>query len=195
MKTGEREASLKRATKETNIKLSMNLDRQDSIYIRTGLNFFDHMLEQIFFNACINVSLEAIGDLHIDEHHTVEDTGIAIGKALSEALGERKGIERYGFVLPMDESCSMVAIDLGGRADIVWDVPLKRERIGDVPTEMFKHFFKSLAYNAAITLHVRSYGENEHHIIESAFKGVGRALRMAIARDPRGLLPSTKGVI
>lgn len=193
---GSRKVSVKRDTSETKIQVTVNLDGSGHTEISTGLGFFDHMLTQIGRHSGIDLIIKADGDLHVDEHHTIEDTAIVLGEALNKALGNKMGIERYGFVLPMDDCLATVAIDFGGRPWLVWDVEFKRERIGDMPTEMFYHFFKSLSDNAKINLFVRAEGTNEHHKIEGIFKALARAIRQAVRRDPLHFtLPSTKGVI
>ena len=193
---GSRKVSVKRDTSETKIQVTVNLDGSGHTEISTGLGFFDHMLTQIGRHSGIDLTIKADGDLHVDEHHTIEDTAIVLGEALNKALGNKMGIERYGFVLPMDDCLATVAIDFGGRPWLVWDVEFKRERIGDMPTEMFLHFFKSLSDNAMINLFVRAEGTNEHHKIEGIFKALARAIRQAVRRDPLHFtLPSTKGVI
>lgn len=192
----DRCAVVERKTSETDIRITVDLDGSMESQIDTGLKFFDHMLWQLPHHA--GISLEAIcrGDLEVDEHHTIEDVAIALGEAIHEALGSKRGIDRYGFVLPMDECRAMVLIDFGGRADFVWDVPFTRDRVGDVPTEMFKHFFKSLCVAMRCNLHIEAQGENNHHLIEGVFKGFARALKMAIRRDVfKYDLPSSKGVL
>ncbi|MCC5940829.1 MAG: imidazoleglycerol-phosphate dehydratase HisB [Balneolaceae bacterium] len=193
-----RKASIKRDTKETKIDISINLDGTGKSTIKTGIHFFDHMLDQIARHGLIDIVLTCIGDLEVDEHHTIEDTAIALGQAIRQAISDNKaGIQRYGFVLPMDEAQATVAIDLSDRPYLVWDVPLKREYVGDFPTEMLEHFFYTLAMNAKATLHVKADGKNEHHVIEAVFKGFAKALRFSISRNERimGILPSTKGTI
>ena len=193
---GTRKASVSRHTSETKIDIDLNLDGNGHGDIDTGLGFFDHMLDQIARHSGIDLRIRTAGDLHVDEHHTIEDTAIALGEALAKALGDKRGIERYGFVLPMDDCLCMVALDFGGRPWLVWDTEFHRERIGDMPTEMFLHFFKSLSDNARINLFIRAEGTNEHHKIEGIFKAFARALRQAIKRDPLHFsLPSTKGVL
>ena len=192
----ERRAVVERKTSETDIRIAIDLDGGAESQINTGLKFFDHMLWQLPHHA--GIALEAIcrGDLEVDEHHTIEDVAIALGEAIYQALGSKRGIDRYGFVLPMDECRAMVLLDFGGRADFVWDVPFTRERVGDVPTEMFKHFFKSLSVAMRCNLHIEAQGENNHHLIEGVFKGFARALKMAIRRDVfKYDLPSSKGVL
>ena len=192
----ERRAVVRRTTKETDIYVEINLDGNGKTAVSTGLHFFDHMLEQIGKHAGMDLTIRVKGDLEVDEHHTVEDTGIALGEALFRALGDKRGVERYGFYLPMDESVCLVASDFGGRPWLVWDVAFKREKIGDVPTEMFMHFFKSLSDAAKMNLNIRAEGENEHHKIESIFKGFARSIKMAVKRDVFNFeLPSTKGIL
>jgi imidazoleglycerol-phosphate dehydratase/histidinol-phosphatase len=192
----ERQSTVRRVTKETDIDLTLSLDGQGVANIDTGLGFFNHLLEQLVKHSGINMSLRVKGDLHVDEHHTIEDTGLAIGEALAKALGNKAGIERYGFVLPMDECLCNVAVDLGGRPCFVWDVNFTREKIGDVPTEMFSHFFKSLSDAARISLHIIAGGENEHHKIEGIFKAFAKSLRKAVVMDiDNDNLPSTKGIL
>ncbi len=193
-----RKAEISRDTKETQISISINLDGTGKSDISTGLNFFDHMLDQIARHGLIDLELTCNGDLNVDEHHTIEDTAIALGQAIREAISENKaGIQRYGFVLPMDEAQATVAIDLSDRPFLRWDVDLKREYVGDFPTEMLEHFYYTLAMNVKATLHVKATGKNEHHVIESIFKGFAKALRFAISRNERirGILPTTKGTI
>ena len=192
----DRCAVVERKTSETDIRIAVDLDGGAESQVDTGLKFFDHMLWQLPHHA--GIALEAVcrGDLEVDEHHTIEDVAIALGEAILQALGSKRGIDRYGFVLPMDECRAMVLIDFGGRADFVWDVPFTRERVGDVPTEMFKHFFKSLCVAMRCNLHIEARGENNHHLIEGVFKAFARALKMAIRRDVfKYDLPSSKGVL
>ncbi len=192
----ERKAEVIRKTNETDIKIVLNLDGKGNSEIKTGLNFFDHMLEQIAKHGNIDLSINAKGDLQIDEHHTIEDVGIALGEAFAKALGNKRGIERYGFLLPMDDCLAQVALDFGGRSWIVWETEFKREKIGDVPTEMFFHFFKSFSDAAKCNLNIKSEGTNEHHKIEGIFKAFAKAIKMAVKRDVTNLtLPSTKGVL
>lgn len=193
----DRCARVERKTKETDIVIEIDLDGTSAAsQIDTGLGFFDHMLDQISKHAGIRLYVRVIGDLHVDEHHTMEDTAIALGEALASALGDKRGIERYGFTLPMDDSLCSVSLDFGGRAWLVWDAEFKREKIGDAPTEMFFHFFKSLSDAAGMNLNIQASGKNEHHKIEGIFKAFARALRMAIRRDlTSNELPSTKGVL
>lgn len=193
-----RKAVIKRNTKETDISVSINLDGTGQSEINTGLNFFDHMLEQIARHGLVDLEIQCDGDLEVDEHHSIEDTAIALGQAIRRAISDNKaGIQRYGFNLPMDEAQANVAIDLSDRPYLEWDVKLKREYVGDFPTEMLEHFFYSLAMNARATLHVSADGKNEHHIIEAIFKGFAKALRFSISRNERikGILPTTKGTI
>ncbi|MCF0199147.1 MAG: bifunctional histidinol-phosphatase/imidazoleglycerol-phosphate dehydratase HisB [Bacteroidaceae bacterium] len=193
---GSREAEVKRATKETDIVVRLNLDGQGEADIETGLGFFDHMLEQIARHGNIDLFIRCNGDLQVDEHHTIEDTALALGECLSKALGDKRGIERYGYCLPMDDCLCQVALDFGGRPWLVWDAEFHRERVGEMPTEMFLHFFKSLSDAARINLNIKAEGTNEHHKIEGIFKALARALKMAIRRDPdHYILPSSKGTL
>ena len=193
---GERTATVQRKTKETDIYVSLNLDGNGCCDISTGLGFFDHLLEQIGKHSGINLTIHTQGDLQVDEHHTIEDTAIVLGEALNTALGEKRGIERYGFCLPMDDCLCSVAIDFGGRPWLVWDAEYRREKVGDMPCEMFIHFFKSLSDAAKINLNIKAEGANEHHKIEGTFKAFARALKMAIRRDIYHFyLPSTKGML
>ncbi len=193
---GLRQASVVRKTSETDIAISVDLDGDGQCDISTGLGFFDHMLEQIGRHASIDLAIKVKGDLHVDEHHTIEDTAIALGEALRTALGDKRGIERYGYVLPMDDCLCTVAIDFGGRPWLVWDAEFNREKIGDMPTEMFLHFFKSLSDSARMNLYIKAEGQNEHHKIEGIFKGLARAIKMAVRRDIfKYTLPSTKGTL
>lgn len=187
-------ASTTRTTKETNITVTVNLDGTGKANIQTGLGFFDHMLEQIARHSLIDLQVDAKGDLHIDEHHTIEDTAITIGETFLKALGDKRGIERYGFCLPMDDCLAQVALDFGGRAWIVWETEFKREKIGEMPTEMFYHFFKSFSDAAKCNLNVKAEGTNEHHKIEAIFKAFAKAIKMAVKKDG-DLLPSTKGTL
>ncbi len=196
LRHGSRTGTVKRTTAETDIAVCVDLDGLGKTRIDTGLHFFDHMLAQLPHHAGLSLDLVCHGDLEVDEHHTMEDVAIALGEALREALGDKRGIERYGFVLPMDECDATVALDLGGRIDFSWDVPFTREYVGDTPTEMFRHFFYSLACALQCNLHIRARGENNHHLIEGVFKAFARAMRQAIRRDPYSdALPSSKGVI
>ncbi|MES2431517.1 MAG: bifunctional histidinol-phosphatase/imidazoleglycerol-phosphate dehydratase HisB [Bacteroidota bacterium] len=185
-----------RNTNETKISIEVNLDGTGKASVDTGLAFFDHMLDQIARHGNIDLNVTCKGDLHIDEHHSIEDTGIALGEAIAKALGDKRGIERYGFLLPMDDCLAQVAIDFGGRNWIVWDAEFKREKIGEMPTEMFFHFFKSFSDASKSNLNIKAEGENEHHKIESIFKGFAKAIKMAVKRDiNNNALPSTKGVL
>jgi imidazoleglycerol-phosphate dehydratase/histidinol-phosphatase len=191
-----RRVAHRRTTKETDIAVELNLDGRGAAEISTGIHFFDHMLEQIARHAQIDLKIEAAGDLHIDEHHTIEDVGIALGEAFALALADKRGMERYGFCLPMDDCLAQVALDFGGRNWIVWDADFKREKIGEMPTEMFFHFFKSFTDKAQCNLNVRATGANEHHKIEAIFKAFARAIKMAARRDASSdALPSTKGIL
>jgi imidazoleglycerol-phosphate dehydratase len=195
----KRQATMSRKTKETEIAVSVDLDGSGAYEISTGIGFLDHMLEQLARHALMDIKLTAKGDLHIDFHHTTEDSAIALGQAVAKALGDRAGIVRYGDVhLPMDETLTRVAIDVSGRPYLVWDVTFTRDKLGDMDTELFREWFQAFAQNAGITLHVANiYGENNHHIAETCFKGLARALRAAITVDPRqaGRVPSTKGTL
>ena len=185
-----------RITNETNIRVEINLDGSGKASIHTGIGFFDHMLEQIARHGRIDLLIEAKGDLHIDEHHTIEDTAITLGKAFAAAMGNKQGMERYGFLLPMDDCLAQIAVDFGGRPWIEWNVSFKREKIGDMPTEMIFHFFKSFSDAAGCNLNIRAEGDNEHHKAESIFKGFAKACRMALKRDPMyHELPTTKGIV
>lgn len=196
LKLGLRNVTHTRNTNETKIDISLNLDGSGKAAISTGLGFFDHMLEQIARHGKLDLSVRAQGDLHIDEHHTIEDTGIALGEAFAKALADKIGIERYGFCLPMDESEAKVLIDFGGRNWIVWNADFRREKIGEMPTEMFFHFFKSFSDAAKCNLNIECHGENEHHKIEAIFKAFAKAIHMAVKRDPMSnYLPSTKGLL
>ena len=196
LKLGERVFEHRRSTKETDIYIKLNLDGKGEAKVSTGLHFFDHMLDQIARHGSIDLEVTAKGDLHIDEHHTIEDTGIALGEVFAAALGNKKGIERYGFCLPMDDCLAQVAIDFGGRNWIVWETEFKREKIGEMPTEMFFHFFKSFSDAAKCNLNIKAEGENEHHKIEAIFKAFAKAIKMAVKRDVNNMvLPSTKGLL
>ncbi|MBR1917105.1 MAG: bifunctional histidinol-phosphatase/imidazoleglycerol-phosphate dehydratase HisB [Bacteroidaceae bacterium] len=193
---GLRIADLKRKTKETDIHIKMNLDGTGKADISTGIGFFDHMLEQIARHATIDLDVKVSGDLNVDEHHTIEDTAIVLGQCLDSALGDKRGLQRYGFCLPMDDCLCQTAMDLGGRPWLVWEAEFRREKIGDMPTEMFMHFFKSLSDNARMNLNIKADGQNEHHKIEGIFKSFARTLRMALNRDTEHFqLPSSKGVL
>lgn len=193
---GERRATIRRTTKETDILVEVNLDGHGRTEISTGLGFFDHMLDQIGKHSGIDLTVRVKGDLEVDEHHTIEDTAIALGEALLKALGDKRGIERYGYCLPMDDCLCSVALDFGGRPWLVWDAAFHREKVGDMPTEMFLHFFKSLSDAARMNLNIKAEGTNEHHKIEGIFKALARSIKMAIRRDIyRFELPSTKGTL
>jgi imidazoleglycerol-phosphate dehydratase/histidinol-phosphatase len=197
LKMPHRTAEVIRKTSETEISIKLNLDGSGQCKISTGLHFFDHMLEQLGKHGSTDLEIMVNGDLHIDEHHTIEDTGLALGEAYLKALGGKKGIYRYGFLLPMDDVLAQVAIDFGGRPWIVWDAKFNREKIGDMPTEMFFHFFKSFSDTSKCNLNIKADGDNEHHKIEAIFKGLARAIKMAVTIDPNNSnqLPSTKGVL
>ena len=194
-----RKASVERKTKETEISVSVNLDGSGKCEIATGIGFLDHMLEQLSRHSLIDLTVKAKGDLHIDFHHTTEDTGIAIGEAVSKALGERRGINRYGdAMIPMDETLTRVALDASNRPYLIWKVSFTKPKLGEMDTELFKEWFQAFAQSAGLTLHVENlYGENNHHIVESCYKGLARALRVAVEIDPRksDAIPSTKGVL
>ncbi len=196
LRAGARKIHHVRKTNETDITISVDLDGTGKANIKTGLNFFDHMLDQIARHGSMNLDIVVNGDLHIDEHHTIEDTGIALGEAFTKAIGNKLGIERYGFCLPMDDCLAQVAIDFGGRNWLVWDAQFKRETVGDMPTEMFYHFFKSFSDAAKCNLNIKAEGENEHHKIEAIFKAFAKAIKVAVKRDAEKLvLPSTKGLL
>ena len=197
LKQNSRQAVVKRTTKETDIRVSVNLDGHGTYKSDTGVRFFDHMLDQLGRHARLDLDISARGDLDIDAHHTIEDTAITLGQAVRKALGDKRGIERYGFyLLTMDEALAQVALDLGGRPWFVWDAPLRREKVGEMPVEMVEHFFKSFSDNAQCNLNIKVTGTNEHHMIEALFKSFARALRMAVTRDPdHNELPSTKGTL
>jgi imidazoleglycerol-phosphate dehydratase/histidinol-phosphatase len=189
-----RKAHVRRTTKETDIQIEINLDGTGKSSINTGLGFFDHMLDQLSRHGNIDLMIAVKGDLHIDEHHTIEDTALALGDAFLKAMGDKRGIERYGFLLPMDDCLAQVGIDFGGRPWLVWNAEFKREKIGEMPTEMFFHFFKSFSDTAKCNLNIKAEGTNEHHKIESVFKAFAKAIRMAIKREGNQL-PSTKGTL
>ncbi len=196
LRAGNRTALVERNTSETKIKIEIDLDGDGKSTINTGLRFFDHMLEQISKHANLLLNIQVDGDLEVDEHHTIEDTALALGEAIKKALGDKRGIERYGYALPMDESEAQVLIDFGGRPWLVWEAEFNREKIGDMPTEMFIHFFKSFSDAAACNLNIKAQGENEHHKIEGIFKALARAIKMAKQRNTFEFqLPSTKGVL
>jgi imidazoleglycerol-phosphate dehydratase len=194
-----RKAAIERKTKETTISAEVNLDGTGAFDIATGVGFLDHMLEQLSRHSLIDVKLKAKGDLHIDAHHTTEDSGIVLGQAVAQALGDKKGITRYASIdLPMDETLTRVAIDISGRPYLIWRVKFPTQKVGEFDTELFREWFQAFAQNAGITLHVENlYGENSHHIAETCYKGLARSLRSAIAIDPalQGQLPSTKGML
>ncbi|HSD73219.1 MAG TPA: bifunctional histidinol-phosphatase/imidazoleglycerol-phosphate dehydratase HisB [Steroidobacteraceae bacterium] len=190
----ERRARVERQTRETRISAAVDLDREQPVNIRTGIGFFDHMLEQVARHGGFALELEAHGDLHIDEHHTVEDCALTLGQALRQALGDKRGVARYGFLLPMDEAQARIALDLSGRPYFVFEGRFNRERIGELPTELVPHFFRSLAEALGAAIHIHVQGENTHHMVEACFKGVGRALRQAVRVEGREL-PSSKGVL
>ena len=190
----EREVKLERNTKETTISIDLNLDGSGKSQIDTGIAFFDHMLDQIARHGGVDLYIKTTGDLEVDEHHTIEDTAIALGESFAQALGDKKGIERYGFTLPMDDSLAQVALDFGGRSWLVWEAEFTREMVGQMPTEMFYHFFKSFADGAKANINIKAEGVNEHHKIESIFKAFAKAIKMALKRDTnKMILPSTKG--
>jgi imidazoleglycerol-phosphate dehydratase/histidinol-phosphatase len=192
----ERAVRLERNTKETKISIDLNLDGSGKSQIDTGIAFFDHMLDQLARHGGVDLNVKTKGDLEVDEHHTIEDTAIALGEIFAKALGDKKGIERYGFVLPMDDALAQVALDFGGRSWLVWETEFKREMVGQMPTEMFYHFFKSFADGARANLNIKAEGTNEHHKIESIFKAFAKAIKMAIKRDTeKMILPSTKGTL
>jgi imidazoleglycerol-phosphate dehydratase/histidinol-phosphatase len=196
LKLGTRRASHRRQTSETDIAIDLNLDGTGISEISTGLPFFDHMLDQLSRHGGLDLRIQVKGDLHIDEHHTIEDTGIALGELFHKALGDKRGIERYGYCLPMDDCLAQVAIDFGGRNWLVWDAEFKREKVGDMPTEMFYHFFKSFSDGAKCNLNIQAEGINEHHKIEAIFKAFAKSIRRAVKRDvDKMVLPSTKGVL
>ncbi len=191
---GERTAEMHRTTKETDVYVKLDLNGTGKCDICTGLGFFDHMLEQIGKHGMLDITVRVKGDLHVDEHHTIEDTALTLGECLGKALGDKRGIERYGYSLPMDDCLCQVALDFGGRPWLVWQADFQREKIGEMPTEMFMHFFKSLSDSAKMNLHIKAEGQNEHHKIEGIFKALARALKMAVKRDVQHFeLPSTKG--
>jgi imidazoleglycerol-phosphate dehydratase / histidinol-phosphatase len=196
LKRGLRQVVHERNTRETKIRIELNADGNGKADIHTGLAFFDHMLDQIARHGKMDLKIDVQGDLNIDEHHTIEDTGIALGEAMSQALADKRGMERYGFALPMDEADAQVLLDFGGRNWIVWNAHFQREKVGDMPTEMFFHFFKSFSDAARCNLNISCHGENEHHKIEAIFKAFAKAIRMAVKKDPlQEGLPTTKGII
>ncbi|WP_299985847.1 bifunctional histidinol-phosphatase/imidazoleglycerol-phosphate dehydratase HisB [uncultured Pontibacter sp.] len=196
LKLPARRATIRRQTNETDIAIDLNLDGTGQMNIHTGLGFFDHMLEQLAKHGKLDLNIQVNGDLHIDEHHTIEDTGLALGEAFLAALGNKKGISRYGFLLPMDDVLAQVAIDFSGRPWTVWEAEFKREKVGDMPTEMFFHFFKSFSDTSKCNLNVKAEGQNEHHKIEAIFKAFAKAIQMAVKRNPKdNSIPSTKGTL
>jgi len=196
LKLPPRRVQHRRVTRETDILIELNLDGTGKSEIQTGLGFFDHMLDQLARHGSFDLKIETRGDLHIDEHHSIEDTALALGEAFAKALGDKRGIERYGFALPMDDAMAQIALDFGGRPWLVWDATFRRERIGEMPTEMFMHFFKSFSDASRCNLNIRVEGENEHHKIEAIFKAFAKALKMSVKRDPNNPeLPTTKGVL
>jgi imidazoleglycerol-phosphate dehydratase/histidinol-phosphatase len=196
LKTGLREVIHERNTRETKIRIELNADGSGKAEVHTGLAFFDHMLDQVARHGRMDLKISVNGDLHIDEHHTIEDTGIALGEAMAKALSDKRGMERYGFALPMDDADAQVLLDFGGRNWMVWNAVFRREKVGDMPTEMFFHFFKSFSDAARCNLNISCHGDNEHHKIEAIFKAFAKALRMAVKRDPLSSdLPTTKGII
>lgn len=197
LKLPPRTVVVERVTKETRVQIALNLDGRGKADIRTGLGFFDHMLDQVAKHSGSDLKISVAGDLHIDEHHTVEDTALALGEAYRRALGDKRGTNRYGFLLPMDEALAQVAIDFSGRPWLMWEAEFRREKVGDVPTELFHHFFKSFSDAALCNLNVKVEGQNEHHKIEAIFKAFAKAIKMAVQRNLReaDLLPSTKGVL
>ena len=195
LKATPRKASINRKTKETDINVELNLDGSGKGSFSTGIGFFDHMLEQISKHGNIDLNVQVKGDLEIDEHHTIEDVALTLGDAFLQALGSKKGIERYGFLLPMDECLAQVAIDFGGRPWLVWEANFEREMIGEMPTEMFMHFFKSFTDAAKCNLNIKAEGENEHHKIEAIFKAFAKAIKMAKMKTENYSIPSTKGIL
>ncbi len=197
LKLPQRRVNVKRETKETAIEIYLNLDGHGETEISTGIGFFDHMLDQVGKHSGSDLKVSVKGDLHIDEHHTIEDTALALGEAFAKAIGDKKGIKRYGFLLPMDESLAQVALDFGGRPWLVWEADFKREKIGEMPTEMFYHFFKSFSDTSKSNLNIKVEGDNEHHKIEAIFKAFAKSIKMAVSRDVDAMdnLPSTKGVL
>lgn len=193
----DRKAGISRKTRETDIQAEINLDGSGIADISTGIGFFDHMLEQIARHGVCDLSIKVKGDLEVDEHHTIEDTGLALGEVFTQALGDKRGIQRYGFLLPMDDSLAQVAIDFGGRPWLEWDVTFRREKLGEMPTEMFKHFFKSFSDTAKCNLNIKAEGENDHHKVESIFKALAKSIKMAKERSIESLnrIPSTKGIL
>ena len=195
LKAQPRTSELTRTTKETEIYVQINLDGNGKSNINTGLGFFDHMLDQIAKHGNIDLNINVKGDLYVDEHHTIEDVGIALGDVFAQALGSKKGINRYGFLLPMDDCLAQVALDFGGRSWLVWEAKFNREKIGEMPSEMFSHFFKSFCDGAKCNLNIKAEGENEHHKIESIFKAFAKAIKLAVQKDGSSSIPSTKGIL
>jgi imidazoleglycerol-phosphate dehydratase/histidinol-phosphatase len=195
LKNESSSAVIKRKTSETNIEVKLSIYGSGKSCISTGLSFFDHMLEQLARHGNMDLEINAAGDLEVDEHHTIEDVAIALGDAFEQALGNKRGIERYGFLLPMDDSLAQVAVDFGGRPWLIWEADFKREKIGDMPTEMFRHFFKSFSDHAKCNMNIKAEGANEHHKIEAIFKGFARAIKMGVKKTGNANLPSTKGVL
>ena len=196
LKLSKRVGKIHRKTRETEIRIELNLDGTGKANIDTGLKFFDHMLDQLARHGQMDLSIKVDGDLEVDEHHTIEDTGIALGEAFYQALGDKLGMERYGFCLPMDDCLAQVALDFGGRNWLVWEAEFKREKVGDMPTEMFHHFFKSFSDGAKANINIKAEGTNEHHKIESIFKAFAKAIKMSVKRDAeKMILPSTKGML
>jgi imidazoleglycerol-phosphate dehydratase/histidinol-phosphatase len=196
LKLGNRIIKHERNTNETKINIELNLDGAGKTSVNTGLSFFDHMLDQLGKHSGADLKIQVKGDLHVDEHHTIEDTAIALGEAFAQALGNKAGITRYGFLLPMDDSLAQVAIDFGGRSWLVWEAEFKREKVGDMPTEMFYHFFKSFSDAAKCNLNIKVEGDNEHHKIESIFKALAKSIKQAVKRDVENMqLPTTKGIL
>ena len=193
LKNENRIAEVKRRTKETEINVKVNLDGNGKSEIYTGMGFFDHMLEQVAKHSGCDLTISVKGDLEVDEHHTIEDTALALGEAFRKALGSKKGIERYGFLLPMDDSLAQVALDFSGRSWLVWKTKFKREKVGELPTEMFHHFFKSFCDTAGCNLNIKANGDNEHHKIEAIFKAFGKSIKQAVSKTGKGGIPSTKG--
>ncbi len=196
LRKSQRQGTIKRTTKETDIDIKISLEGNGKTSIDTGLGFFDHMLDQIGKHSGCDLNIKVKGDLHVDEHHTIEDTAIALGEAFNQAIGDKKGLSRYGFFLPMDESICWVALDFGGRPWLNWIVEFKREYVGDMPTEMFMHFFKSFSDAARINLYIKADGNNEHHMIEGIFKAFAKSIGMAVKQEPYSLdIPTTKGLL
>ncbi|MBE0650359.1 MAG: bifunctional histidinol-phosphatase/imidazoleglycerol-phosphate dehydratase HisB [Bacteroidales bacterium] len=195
LRFGQRKVTVERDTKETQIKIELNLDGEGKSNISTGIGFFDHMLEQLSRHGLFDLNISVKGDLYVDEHHSIEDTALVLGSAFKQALGNKKGIERYGFFVPMDDSLANVVVDFGGRNWLEWKAEFNREKVGEMPTEMFFHFFKSFTDTAQCNLFVQAEGANEHHKIEAIFKAFAKALKMAVKRDNSNILPSTKGAL